>query len=171
MKASSFQGKIKDRRSDLVSEREKEPCGSVSRNIRIQGCFLVVVFKKDAKRQLCFLAGGVDVPASVIVANGLVVDFDHQLADLAAIDPVLFAGFFVMLYPVVALCVFFLILGIRDADDSFAPHGSCLLYRHLESRDEGVLIASEVGVALLDLYDPVQRAAELLELGDGLDQA
>ena len=46
-----------------------------------------------------------------------------------------------------------------------------LLYRHLEGRDEGVLVASEVGVALLDLYNSVQRAAELLKLCNGLDEA
>ena len=46
-----------------------------------------------------------------------------------------------------------------------------LLYRHLEGRDERMLVASEVGVAFLDLDDSVQRAAELLELCDSLDQA
>jgi hypothetical protein len=35
--AASFQGKIKDRLSDPVSVREKEPSGSVSRNIYIRG--------------------------------------------------------------------------------------------------------------------------------------
>lgn len=34
-----------------------------------------------------------------------------------------------------------------------------------------MLVASEVGVALLDLYNSVQRAAELLEFSNGFDQA
>ena len=129
-----------------------------------------MVLQQDAKRYLCFFAGGMNVPASVVVANGLAVNLDHELADPAAVDAVGLAWLVVVLYPVVALGVFFFVFGIRDADNSFAPHGSCLLYRHLEGRDEGVLVASEAGVALLDLYNSVQRAAELLKLCNGLDE-
>jgi hypothetical protein len=73
-----------------------------------------VVLQQDAKRHLCFFAGGMNVPASVVVANGLAVNLDHELADPAAIDAVSFAWLIVVLYPVVALGIFFLVLGIRD---------------------------------------------------------
>src|SRR5699024_8812885 len=107
------------------------------------------VLKQDAKRHLCFVAGGMNVPASVVITNGLIVNLDLELADPAAVNTVGLARLIMVLYPVVTLGVFFLVLGLRDADNSFAPHFLRLLYRHLEGRDEGVFVASEVGVALL----------------------
>lgn len=81
-----------------------------------------MVLQQDAKRHLCFFAGGMNIPASVIVANGLVVNLDHELADPAAVDAVGLAWLVVVLYLVVTFGIFFLVLGIRDADNSFAPH-------------------------------------------------
>ena len=80
-----------------------------------------MILQQDAKRHLCFFAGGMNVPASVVVANDLAVNLDHELADSAAVNAVGLAWLIVVLYPVVALGIFFLVLGIRDADNSFAP--------------------------------------------------
>ena len=68
-------------------------------------------------------------------------------------------------------CVFVLVSRIRNSNGSFAPHGLCLLHRHLECGNQGMLVASEVGAAFLDSYDSVQRAAEIFEPCNGFDEA
>ena len=72
-----------------------------------------------------------NVPASVVVTNGLIVNLDHELADPAAVYTVGLARLIMVLYPVVTLGVFFLASGLRDADNFFAPLSLRILYRHL----------------------------------------
>ena len=130
---------LTDSRSPPSKKHKNKPpsaTSSVTRNRAIRlgpkGIFkcrcLVVVVQQDAKRHLCFLAGGFNVPASVVIAHDLTGHLDHQLADLATVDSVGLAGFLVVLHPIVADRVFILDVCIRDADGSFAPH-----IRHLLS--------------------------------------
>ena len=52
-----------------------------------------------------------NVPASVVITNGLIVNLDLELADPAAVNTVGLARLIMVLYPVVTLGVFFLVLG------------------------------------------------------------
>ena len=172
MQTASFRAKEKTAEAifNFISTRERA-AWLLSPGIFILRFCLVVVVQKDAKRQLCFLTGGLDVPASVVVCRDRSVDLDHEFGNPTFIEAVDLAGFIIVLYPVVAGCLFVLVSRIRNSDGSFAPHGLGLLHRHLECRDQGMLVASEVGAAFLDSYDSVQRAAEVFELCDGFDEA
>ena len=74
-----LQGKRKDRRSDLqifISTRERA-AWLLSHGVFILRFCLVVVVQKNAKHQLCFLTGGLDVQASIVVCRDRSVDLDH----------------------------------------------------------------------------------------------
>ena len=55
-----------------------------------------------------------DVPASVVVCCDRSVDLDHEFVDLAAVQAVDLAWFIIVLYPVVAGCVFGFVLAVRE---------------------------------------------------------
>ena len=74
---------------------------------------------QDAKRQLCFFAGGMNVPASVVVADDLAAALEHELENASALDAPL-GTLVVLLHPVVKNVA-------AHLDAAFFPHGRFLL--------------------------------------------